>query len=266
MGLAAVVSPAQAADIALFFNTTYVDTTPDSTGEAYNLQQTLLSQGHTVTTFTGITAAAINAAVAGKTALVIPELQNGNLSPDLDADAGLAIHIFVANGGTLIMFDPGSGDPLAVLNQVFGVKTFTFQLTSGGAAAPPISLNAAGAAGTPFQGGPATLSINANATDTVLASSLPDGSSIIYQDASGNSAVTLLRIGGGNVIVMGWDWFDAQPTGSQDGGWLAVLDTAAAIVGTSPIPTLSEWAMIAMAGLLIALGLFALRRPRPAGA
>jgi hypothetical protein len=172
----------------------------------------------------------------------------------------------VSNGGTLIVFDPGTGDPLAVLNEVFGVKTFTFQLTSGGGAASPISLDAAGAAGTPFEGGPATLSINANATDTVLPSSLPDGSRVIYRDANGNSAVTLIPVGGGNVVIMGWDWFDAKPGGSQDGGWLAVLDTAASIVATSPIPTLSEWAMMAMAGLLLALGVFTLRRPRPAGA
>src|SRR5262245_12438086 len=121
----AVVPRAQAANMALFFNSAYVDTTPNSTGEAYTLQQTLISQGNTVTTFTGITGSAFSAALAGNTFLVIPELQNGNLSPDLDDNARFVINAFVKAGGTLMVFDPGTGDPLAVINEVFGIGNFT---------------------------------------------------------------------------------------------------------------------------------------------
>jgi len=260
-----VAPPAQAADMALFFNSAYVDTTPDSTGEAYTLQQTLISQGNTVTTFTGITAADINAAVAGKSFLIIPELQNGNLSPDLDANARFAIQFFVQGGGTLMVFDPGTGDPLAVINEVFGFLG-TLQLTSGGGAVAPITLDSAAATGTVFAGGPATLPINLNATDTVLASSLPPGSKVIYRDGVGNAVVTLLPMSAGNIVIMGWDWFDAAPVGSQDGGWLAVLAAASAIVGTPSVPTLSEWALITMAALLLATGVLALVRRRPTSA
>jgi exosortase sorting signal-containing protein len=262
IGAAAVAFPAQAAEIALFFNSNYVDTTPDATGEAFTLQQTLIAQGNNVTTFTGITGPEITAAVAGKTFLIIPELQNGNLSPDLDDAARIAIELFVRGGGTLIVFDPGDGDPLAVINEVFGFDNMTLKLTSGGAAVAPITLDAAAAAGTPFAGGPATIAINLNATDTVLASSIPNFGRIIYKDAKGNGAVVLLPFSLGNVVIMGWDWFDAQPVGSQDGGWLAVLAAAGQIVGSTAIPTLSEWAIIAMAGVLVALGLIALRRGR----
>src|SRR5207248_269999 len=140
-------------------------------------------------------------------------------------------------------------------------------LTSAGGAVGTISKTAA-AAGTPFAGGPATLPINLNAVDTVLTSSLPSSqtlpitSTVIYQDSNGNAAVTLIKYGDGFIVILGWDWFDAQPVGTQDGGWLAVLNTAGNdVVGSRSIPTLSEWAMILMAGLLVIVGLAALRRP-----
>lgn len=258
--------PGHAANVALFFNSAFVDTNNDGTGEAYNLQQALIAQGHTVTTFTGFTKADLDAVLVNNTVLVIPELQNGNLSPALSEDAALTIALFVNNGGTLLMFDPGDGDPLAVVNKAFP----GFELTSAGPAVGTIS-KAPGAGGTVFENGPATLTVNLNATDTILASSLPTGgtgftatSSIIYADDNGNAVVAMITVGGGHVVVLGWDWFDAAPVGTQDGGWLSVLDIASNdVTGTRPVPTLSEWAMIAMAALLMVTGVAAVRRRRP---
>ncbi len=268
--LAVVVAlsvPARAANVALFFNAAFVDTATDGSGEAYNLQQGLIAQGHTVTTFTGITKADFDAVLSTNSILVIPELQNGNLSPALSQDAALRIAVFVNNGGTLMMFDPGDGDPLAVLNKAFG-----FELTSAGGAVGTIAKTPA-AVGTPFESGPATLPINLNATDTILASSLPTNgsfpvsSSIIYADDNGNAVVAMITVGGGHIVVLGWDWFDAQPVGTQDGGWLSVLDIAGNdVTGATPVPTLSEWAMIAMVALLMVTGGLALRRRRVAAA
>jgi hypothetical protein len=263
VSLVVVAGPARANTVAVFFNTAYVDTATDGSGEAYNVQQGLLSLGHTVDTFTGFTATAFREVMITHNVLVFPEFQNGNLSLALSQEALLMLATFVNGGGTLIMFDPGVGDPLAVLNGAFP----GFNLTSAGAAVGTIA-KAPGAANTPFANGPATLPANLNAVDTVLASSLPGSptvpatSRIIYGDANGNAAVALISYGSGNIVILGWDWFNAQPVGTQDGGWLEVLDTAADIEGTRPIPTLSEWAMIAMAGLLIALGLATLRRSR----
>src|SRR5262245_33632290 len=155
LALLGIVAPAHAANVALFFDPAFVDTATDGTGEAYNLQQGLIAQGHTVTTFTGTSKADFDAALAGNTVLVIPELQNGNLSPALSYDTALTIAVFVNNGGTLLMSDPGDGDPLAVLNKAFS----GFALTSAGGAVGTIT-KAAGATGTPFASGPATLPIN----------------------------------------------------------------------------------------------------------
>ena len=44
----------------------------------------------------------------------------------------------------------------------------------------------------------------------------------------------LTKHGGGYILYLGWTWYDAFPTGIQDGGWLNVLDRAmnAAETGT----------------------------------
>lgn len=262
LGLAVPALPAQAGNVAIFFDPTYVDTATDGTGEAYNLQQAFIAQGHTVTTFTGLTVADLNATLAGKDVLVIPELQNNNLSPALSNEAALTIGLFVNNGGTLLVFDPGVGDPLAVLNKAFP----SFQLTSAGPAVGTIS-KTPGAADTPFASGPATLPMNLNSVDTVLPASLipanapfPVTARIIYSDSAGNAVISQIGVGGGTVVIFGWDWFDAAPVGTQDGGWLGLLDTAGNIVGVRPVPTLSEWALIAMAALLVVTAIATFRR------
>lgn len=259
--VAALAAAAQATDVALFFNPTYVDTTsPPPNAEGQNFKAALELEGFTVTTFTGITAADINAAVSGKQVLAFPELEVRDLSPDLSSDAGFAIAFFVNNqGGTLIVCNQGDGDPLAVINEAFfGGFHMTAVSVSG-----PINITAA-ADGTPFAGGPATLPVN-NKTTAVLASSLPDSAKIIYADANGNGVVVLIPptgglTGGGNIVILGWDWFDAVPIGAQDGGWNDLLKVAASITGTAAIPTLSEWALIVMAALLVLFGLRGLRR------
>jgi hypothetical protein len=260
LGLATMAAAIPAVDVALFFDPVYVDTSAPPDGEATNLQASLTSLGDNVTTFVGTSASAIDAAVAGKSVLAFPELEKQDLSPDLDVNAHLAISLFVGQGGTLLMVAPGSGDPLAVVNESFNSA---FQMTAT-TVTGPITLNAAAANGTAFAGGPATLAVN-NATTAVLASSLPPSARIIYADANGNSVVTLLppdpsSTGNGNIVILGWDWFDAAPTGSQDGGWLAVLSRASRVQAGTSIPTLSEWAMIIMAAFLAFAGATHLRR------
>jgi hypothetical protein len=254
----AAALPAHAVSVALFNNGAYVDYNPGAIwAEASNLEATLQSQGSSVMTFTGITAAAFTAAVVGKQVLAIPELENGNLDPDLDAAARAAIANFVNGGGRLLVFVPCSGDPLEVLNSTFG-----FTLTTSCSAPTPITLNGPGAAGTRFAGGPPNLPWN-NATDSVNAGSLPSGARIIYMDSNGDSTVTLIPVGAGEVIIMGWDWFDASPTGSQDGGWLEVLRRATGQTvqtAATPAPTMSVVGLAAGILILLAFGMLSLRQ------
>jgi cysteine-rich repeat protein len=54
---------------------------------------------------------------------------------------------------------------------------------------------------------------------------LPDGGRAIYGQESA-AMVAHFDEGFGQVVFLGWDWFDAAPLGPVDGGWLGVLDAA----------------------------------------
>jgi hypothetical protein len=80
------------------------------------------------------------------------------------------------------------------------------------------------ASGTQFTNAPGSV-VGNDGTSTLWTESLPPGARSIYE-ASGQSAVAILYVGAGRIIFLGWDWFDAAPRGTQDGGWLAVLNSA----------------------------------------
>ncbi|MDT8322364.1 MAG: hypothetical protein RQ826_17755, partial [Xanthomonadales bacterium] len=162
---------ANAASIAFFDNDTYTDVDQESV----NLIASLESLGHTVNVFSGIAAADWETATQANDLLVIPELDNGGLFPDLDAEAQDAIFDYVTGGGGLIMFNRTSRT-LPVLNGIFGYSL------SGSGRGGSTTLNVAAAAGTAFEGGPATLPPS-DAVDTVTTASLPAGALDLYNDA-----------------------------------------------------------------------------------
>jgi hypothetical protein len=199
---------------ALLANTAYVDyIAGNSDAEASNVQASLESFGFTVNTFTDISAAGLTAALAGAQILAMPEFEMSDPTPALTAPARAAIVSFVENGGTLLVFYPATA--YTFVNTLFG-----YALT-GGVGTAPFAINAAAAAGTSFQGGPASIP-SLSATSITSGASLPLGSRQVY----GGSVVTVIPRGAGDIILIGWDWFDAAPTGAQDGGWVAVLKSA----------------------------------------
>ena len=259
-----LVAPAGfAADVALFNNDSYVDWLPTdgSSSEASNLYDTLLSQGHTVTTFDGITAADWATATAGKGVLAIPELEHGDLNASLDAAARAAIANYVQGGGVLWVFGSSDTEALDLLNAVFG-----YSLSSGDDD-DPYPLNNSDAVGTPFEGGPVTLPYN-NDTTGIASSSLPPGSRVVYEESLGpaNSIVSLIPEGSGWIVFFGWDWYDAAPTGALDGGWLEVLNRGTELAGISSepknIPTLSGWSVLALVLMLATAGAILMTRRR----
>lgn len=64
-----------------------------------------------------------------------------------------------------------------------------------------------------------------NATIGLVEESLPAGSVTIYK-SSNSVYVALMPYNQGTAIFLGWDWYDAEPIGNTDGGWLQVLYTA----------------------------------------
>jgi YVTN family beta-propeller protein len=200
--------------VAVFDDPSYVDTENTTSSESDNVQAGLAAMGHTVVPFTGIDETAWSTALAGADVLVIPELENNSgLGNDLSLAARNVISNFVNSGGGLIEFYHGP----SFLNPVFG-----FSLSDSGGGSSNIT---ASAVGTAFQGGPATLPSN-DATDGLDSSTFPAGGLAIYSSGGGNAEVAWLPYGAGQIVYLGWDWYDAAPPGSQDGGGLEVLERA----------------------------------------
>jgi hypothetical protein len=232
--LASVPTAAQAANIAFFANPTYVDDTNPG-GEATNLNASLVAFGHTVSPFTGITAADFSAALAGKDAIVIPEQERpASLQADLQNDARQVLRDFVAGGGNFVTF----AQHKAVLDSVFGFSI--------GGTGPTMGANAtkmAAAADTPYKDGPTTLAPN-SAVYGMPVSALPAGAKVAYQLTQSSvdyAVVVLIPYGSGTITYFGWDWFNSAPPigGGADGGWQQMLNlstTAAPPRAAPPAP------------------------------
>ena len=57
----------------------------------------------------------------------------------------------------------------------------------------------------------------------------------------------MMPFGSGYVVLLGYDWFNMQPVGSVDGGWISVLNSALHLGlcdPPAPVPTMTEWGMI----------------------
>lgn len=217
--------------IRILINSKYVDYVENVEGstsrEPNNLIAFMDSVGISYTTFTDISESSFASFSGGF--LLIPEIDQEDLNPDLTSGARAAIASFVNNGGTLIMFNPSNGDVPEVLNTVFG-----FNLDSDGAG-DPISLTEVGSA--IFPEASSTLT-DLSATSSIVTSTLPENSFTIYEGYNPNkSVVTMMLHGDGKIYVMGWDWYDAPPIGGESDGdnWNSLLETI--LTQTIVIPT-----------------------------
>lgn len=210
------------ARVAVFDNAAFVDTRNATTSESDNVQASLTSLGHVVTAFTGTQAADFTAALADADVLLFPEFELGDFLPDTATQD--VIRGFVGAGGTLVMNgDAGAGDE-AFLNAVFGFSLVQgTNSTFGESAAQPDR------AATTFADDPPTLR-NGNGTYAVQTASLPTGSLNLYE-SSGNTTVAAMPFGAGQIVFLAFDWYNAAPRGSQNGGWLEALDSAISRAG-----------------------------------
>jgi hypothetical protein len=198
--------------VAVFDDPAYVDTTTVApNAESDNVQASLAALGAAVSTFTGVTEASWRAAAASADVVLVPELENADLAAAMDESAEQALVDFVGAGGTLIVHG-NTPRGVGLINAVFG-----FAISSQSAAAS--SLNANFSSGTRFAFGPAALPLPNGATSA-------GGMTGMYLTAAVTAMVGRVPVGAGEVIFLGWDWFDAAPLGSQDGGWNEVLRRA----------------------------------------
>jgi hypothetical protein len=167
---------------------------------------------------------------------------------------------YVESGGCLILTGNHGQGEAEFLNNTFGYSVGITTTTSDPSDTFAIQ---PGAAGTLFSGGPGTL---ASADRTTAFSNTPG--LIIYQGTIGVGVFTD-TFGAGVVSAIGWDYCCSDNnTEQQILDWYEVVNRAfdqcigEATSFTRPIPTLSEWGLTAMAGILGLFGLFAALRRR----
>jgi hypothetical protein len=208
--------------IALLADTNYVqyDVTVTDDPEASNVDAALQSMGHKTLAFFAIDADTVAQALQDKDVLVIPELENGDLDGAISDESRSLIGLFVARGGTLVVFGEAMTRVIDLLNNTFG-----FSLAEG-SADEPYAYSSAGASGTPFSGGTGTLPYN-DGTGGLDVITLPvDGKAVYLDDTNGDAVIAVIPFEQGRIIFLGYDWYDAAPLGTQDGGWLDMLDRA----------------------------------------
>lgn len=209
-------------EIRIFINTNYVDYRENVgvsvSREPNNLMAFMDSAGLYYETFTDISESSFASFSGGF--ILIPEIEEDNLNPDLTSGARTAIESFVDNGGTFIVFHPGNGDVPEVLNAVFGFSIDTNDPDE------PISLTQDGE--NLFPGESSTLA-SLSATSSIDTSTLPENSITIYEgDGANQSVVAMIPYGGGKIYVLGWDWYDAPPIGGEGSAgeeWNSLLES-----------------------------------------
>ena len=208
------------AGVYILINTNYVDyreTNASSSREANNIMAIMDSTDIGYETFTDISVNFFGN-LSSSAKLLIPEIEEEDLNPDLSSAARTAINTFVNSGGTIIMFHPSNGDPLSVLNAVFN-----FSLDTNGAS-EPIALTTEGTSLFPSE----SLTLpGVSATSSIDTSTLPENAVIIYEgNGSNQSVVTMIPYGSGKIYVLGWDFYDAPPVGGEEEeGWNHLLET-----------------------------------------
>jgi len=204
--------------VSVFANGAFNDVSAD--GEVNQVIQSLTAAGHTVRTFGGTSAADIFLATDDEQVLVIPELENGNLAADV---SNSQLNLYVQLGGSVILFGTHSStnvNEIALLAAAWGIA-----VVPGADGQLGTDTITSAANGTFFAGGPSTIT-EPDSTSRLVTSSLPANARSIYTNGA-NTTVAQFRVGLGQVIYLGYDWFNALPApGTQDGGWNDVLDRA----------------------------------------
>lgn len=168
---------------------------------------------------------------------------------------------FVSGGGCLILTGDHADGEDEFLNNTFGYSVGVDTVQAG---VDTFSIQP-GASGTQFASGPGSLL----AADQTSAFSNTPGS-VIYSGTTG-VAVFTDQFGGGTVTAIGWDYCCPLPNDPNEIlNWYEVVnramntECATFTPAANPIPTLSEWGMIAMAGVLGLFGLLTAVRRRKA--
>lgn len=195
----------------------------DASAVGSNMLAAVQSLGYDVSQFSTMDDATW-AQAAQSNVIVIPQLSHDLFAAMSPAQRQSVVDL-VGRGGTLVTVAQNVG----FVNQLFGLALVTeTELTSN---------LAVDARGTSFEAGPLSLPANVGSLGIVPVS-VPLHNLGIYlgftvadptpTDFAIHVAVlrpvTLASQSKGQIVVLGWNWFDGRPVGSQDGGWNDVLN------------------------------------------
>jgi len=136
-----------------------------------------------------------------------------------------SLELYINNGGGVIVMgvvassSSNNKNALELINTLCDTKLEAGNAVLEGTCAKNINL-------LPGEFSNAPLFINNNNAVVYLERGLSEGTKIIYSstDNPGSVAVAQIPKGKGSVMYFGWGWWNAVPIGSQDGGWLDLLN------------------------------------------
>ena len=230
--------PINTAKVFLFYDAAYVNTAEEQSlpvgqvvsAQASEIEQTLDELlGHDVTTFDGTGWSSWSNAAKNADVIVIPLLTS---LPVLSDGAIYELRKFVGDGGTVVFTgDYVSHNNSAFINAIFGTALVGKNVAVG-------SNKTADADGTGYSGGAGALAAN-NSVVAIDAASLPEYARSLYETVGGDSTVAAFQFGIGQVTFLGWSWDNALPgLGTQDGGWIDVLDRSMSFTDGHPNGTI----------------------------
>lgn len=214
----------QASNIGLFYNMDYVDIEDGNLfAEASNLKSSLEYLGHSVVFFNDFR----ELIVSDIDVVIIPELEKKSFLDIENKDQIPSLELYVKRGGGLIVMgvvsstSSNNDNALTLINQLCDS-----QLVSGPAVLEGTCVKSPNLLPGNFTNAPSE--INNNNALVYIRNGYPEGSNIVYYNSlrPSEAAVLQLPLGVGSVLYFGWGWWNAFPTGTQDGGWLDLLDAS----------------------------------------
>ena len=211
-----------ARQIALFYDPIYVDINEGNLfAEASNLKASLELLGHEVKVFTDFS----SIVGADFDLVIIPELEKIGITQDLSPEEYNQYKNYVEEGGAIIIMGVVSGNEfqgnnaIDFINEIAGINMKVGQ---------PI-LEGTCIKNKDFPGGEFIAAPDEIDNNNAVVYIQPDffsTANVLYynEENSSEAAVAEFNVGKGSLMYFGWGWWNASPVGSQDGGWLSLLD------------------------------------------